>query len=120
MASIAPAAAKCTDGRVLSTVMGMRLVTLAVIAGLCCGCFGYNRPAKRWAYLGNTVLILGGGAAIASDQLGSSDDGMAVSTAAPEYEPPVSGVLLVGAMLVSAGLFGILFNATRPIVKTSR
>ena len=35
--------------------------------GLLAGCFGYTPSARRWAYVGNTVLIAGGGATIALD-----------------------------------------------------
>lgn len=100
----------------------MRLaMALGLVASLS-GCFGYNKSAKRWAYAGNTVLILGGGGVIATDVLGgaSSDAMPVVPTAADSYDPPFSGVMLTGAMLVTAGLVGLLFNATRPNVKTSR
>jgi hypothetical protein len=37
-----------------------------------------------------------------------------------KYSQPISGGIVAGALLVGAGIFGILFNATRPDVKTSR
>ena len=91
------------------------------MATLASGCFGYNRSAKHWAYVGNSVLVVGGGGIIAADRLGSSgaDAGM-TTTAAKPYDPPFSGVLLTGVVLAAAGLVGIVFNATRPIAKTSR
>ena len=70
--------------------------TIALLTGSW-GCFGYNKSAKRWAYAGDAVLIAAGGATIALD-----------------------GALIAGAVLAAAGLFGILFNATRDDVKTSR
>lgn len=94
---------------------------LAVIA-LVSGCFGYNKSAKRWSYAGNTVLILGGGGAIAAD-LVSSDDActeMQPTGAACRYSPPLDGALVAGIVLVTAGVIGILINATRPNVRTSR
>lgn len=97
------------------------LATIALVSAS--GCFGYNRSAKRWAYAGNTVLIVGGGGLIAGDLLlgGPDEPSMNVpSTGADLYEPPVSGVLVAGIVLATAGLVGILFNATRPDVKTSR
>jgi hypothetical protein len=100
--------------------MSMRLVALVTVLALLGGCFGYNKSAKRWAYVGNTVLILGGGGAIAADQLGGESEMSNVPTAAKTYDPPFSGVMLAGAMLVAGGLFGMIFNATRPNVKTSR
>jgi len=97
------------------------IASIVLIAVLATGCFGYNRSAKKWAYVGNTVLILGGGGAIAADRLGSAktDPGLTM-TAADKYDPPFSGAMLAGVMLAAAGLFGIVFNATRPNVKTSR
>lgn len=95
---------------------------LAVLALVACasGCFGYNKSAKRWAYAGNTVLILGGGAAIAGDVLTKDDAAPAMPNQMETYKQPISGGIVVGALLVSAGLFGMIFNATRPNVKTSR
>jgi hypothetical protein len=101
--------------------MGVRFAAIvALLAVLGTGCFGYNRPAKKWAYVGNTVLMLGGGAVIAADQLGASDSEGLSMTAAEPYDPPFSGVMLAGVVLVAAGLVGMIFNATRPEVKTSR
>lgn len=92
---------------------------LALIASLALltGCFGYNRPARRWAYVGDTVLILGGGGAIALDL--TSKDEPCVGDNCP-YESPFSGALVAGVVLAAAGLVGILLNATRTDVKTSR
>jgi len=110
-------------GPVIRWLLSMRgkLVALVTLVAFTTGCFGYNRSAKRWSYVGNTVLILGGGAAIATDQLASSkpDPGLTMTAAKP-YDPPFTGMLLAGVMLVGAGLFGMIFNATRPNVKTSR
>jgi hypothetical protein len=36
------------------------------------------------------------------------------------YRSSISGALVAGAVLAAAGVFGILFNATRDNVKTSR
>lgn len=101
---------------------------MLVAAALMSGCFGYNKSAKRWAYAGDTVLILGGGAAIAADFLikgetcgtGPGFDVMPTGGTPCPYEAPVSGALVAGAVLVAAGLFGMIFNATRPNVKTTR
>lgn len=88
------------------------------------GCFGYNKSAKRWAFAGNTVLILGGGAVIAADVLATSGaDPMMTVTGQPQaerYAPPISGGIIAGTLIASAGIIGILLNATRPNVKTSR
>ncbi len=97
-----------------------RALAVLVAITLTTGCFGYNKSAKRWAYVGNTVLILGGGGAIASDRLASSSPPSMTTTAAKPYDPPFSGVLLAGVVLATAGLVGIVFNATRPNLKTSR
>jgi hypothetical protein len=95
---------------------------LAVLALLACasGCFGYNKSAKRWAYAGNTVLILGGGGVIAADVLTKDSSGPAMPDQMEPYKPPVSGGIVAGALIVAAGVFGIIFNATRPNVKTTR
>ena len=105
-----------------------RAIAVLVTAALISGCFGYNKSAKRWAYAGDTVLILGGAVAIAADLLikgqtcgtGPGFDVMPTAGRPCAYEPPVSGALVAGAVLVAAGLFGMIFNATRPNVKTSR
>lgn len=90
------------------------LVTLLCVTG----CFGYNKSAKRWAYAGDGVLIVGGGGAIAADLLTAEPtcEGMGC----PTFESPISGVLVAGVVLATAGLIGIILNATRPEVKTSR
>ena len=95
---------------------------LAVLALVACasGCFGYNKSAKRWAYAGNTVLILGGGAAITADALSKDSGPPAMPNTQEPYKQPISGGIVAGALLVGAGLFGMIFNATRPNVKTSR
>ena len=81
------------------------------------GCFGYNRGAKGWSYVGNTFLIAGGGAAIAVDRTTTKD--ACTGTGCMTYSAPFSGMLLTGAIFVTAGLVGIVLNATRPNVKGS-
>ena len=89
-------------------------ITMVALLG---GCFGYNKSAKRWAYVGDTVLVLGGGGAIALDV--TSKDEPCMGDNCP-YKSPIRGGLVAGVVLAAAGLFGILFNATRTNVKTSR
>jgi len=103
----------------------MRLArsAMALIASLTllAGCFGYNKSAKRWAYVGDAVLIAAGGATIALDL--TSKDPPCMPDAMNNgcsYRSPIRGALIAGAVLAAAGLFGILFNATRDTVKTSR
>lgn len=95
---------------------------VCVAAALLTGCFGYNKSAKRWAYVGDTVLVLGGGGIIAADM--TSRDSAPCMPVMPNtpcaYEAPLTGALIAGAVLAAAGLFGFVFNATRPTVKTSR
>ena len=100
--------------------MGSSRRALALLAtiSLVGGCFGYNRSAKRWSYLSDSVLILGGGATIAIDRSQKTEPCM--GTSCPVYHSSISGGLIAGVVLVAAGVFGIVFNATRPIVKTSR
>jgi len=96
----------------------MRPVALVACVALLTACFGYNSSAKKWAYAGDAVLILGGGAAIAGDEL--TKPAPCTGAGCPTYKEPLSGGLIAGIVLVSAGVFGILFNATRENVKTSR
>jgi hypothetical protein len=84
------------------------------------GCFGYNQSAKRWAYVGDAVLILGGGAAIAGDV--TSKDARCMPDAMGNgctYQSSIHGQVVAGVVLAVAGLAGIVINATRPDVKTS-
>lgn len=99
--------------------MGFSRSALAAVAlvALLTGCFAYNKPAKRWAYVGDSVLILGGGGAIALDV--TSKDEPCMGDNCP-YKSPIHGAMVAGVVLVTAGLFGILFNATRANVKTTR
>lgn len=90
--------------------------TLAL--ALCAGCFGYNPAAKRTAYLGDSVLLVGGGAAIAAELL--LDEEACMGAGCVEPLSPITGPLVAGTMLVTAGLVGIILNATRPNVKISR
>ena len=93
-----------------------RVVALVACAALATGCFGYNSSAKKWAYVGDTVLILGGGGAIAADILTKeSCEGVDCN-----FDPPFGGGTVAGVLLVTAGIVGMVFNATRSTVKTSR
>lgn len=98
-----------------------RLVALVTTLALVSGCFGYNKSAKRWAYLGDTLLILAGGGVVTGEVL-TKDEPCMVSVMMPRcrYEAPFTGGMVAGVVLAAAGVFGILFNATRPNVKTSR
>ena len=99
---------------------GRSLALLAALAIGTTGCFGYNKSAKGWSYVGDSVLILGGGGAIAGGILTKDEPAACkVNTMCP-YESPISGVLVAGVVLAVAGLVGIVVNATRPNVKTSR
>jgi hypothetical protein len=98
-----------------------RALPLIASVSLLAGCFGYNPSAKRWAYVGNGVLIVGGGATIALDVM--TKDAPCMPDAMNNgcsYRAPVGGAMIAGIVLVAAGVFGILFNATRDDVKTSR
>jgi hypothetical protein len=88
----------------------------AIVALACGGCFGYTRGAKGWSYVGDAVLIAGGGAAIALDETQTSTcEGMGC----PKYTAPVSGGIVAGTVLITAGIVGILLNATRPKAKSA-
>jgi hypothetical protein len=89
---------------------------VALIA-LLSGCFGYDPGAKKWAYVGDTLLIVGGGAAIGADL---ATRPAACSGPTCTYQAPIDGGLVAGVVLVTAGVVGIIYNATRAPVKTSR
>ncbi|HET9626885.1 MAG TPA: hypothetical protein VFP84_36245 [Kofleriaceae bacterium] len=100
--------------------VAMTVASITLIAFLS-GCFGYNKSAKRWAYVGDAILLVGGGTAIAIDvtqkETPCKPDEMGNGCT---FQPSVHGALIAGVVLAAAGLFGILFNATRDDVKTSR
>jgi hypothetical protein len=103
--------------------MGLARRSVAVLASLTllAGCFGYNKSAKRWAYVGDAVLIAAGGATIALDVTSKDPPCMPdANNNGCSYRSPIHGALIVGAVLAAAGVFGVLFNATRDNVKTSR
>jgi hypothetical protein len=92
-------------------------VALLAVVALLTGCFGYNSSAKKWAYVGNSVLIVGGAASIA---LAIDNKPAPTGTGVAVYQEPFNGGLVGGVLLVAAGVFGIIFNITRDTVKTSR
>lgn len=94
------------------------MFALVVGSGAGAGCFGYNRGAKRWSYVGDALLIVGGGAAIGVEETSKPAD--CTGPGCPSYTPPFRGGLVVGAVLVVAGVAGLVINATRTTVKTSR
>ncbi len=94
----------------------MRLVSLGLCVALLAGCFGYNSSAKKWAYVGNVILIAGGGTALALDQ---TNKPAACEGSSCPYQSPVRGGMVAGALLIGAGLLGIVFTATRDTVKSS-
>jgi hypothetical protein len=97
----------------LALVASITLLSATTLSG----CFGYNSSAKRWAYVGDTVLILGGGGLIAADVTSKEDPCTGDNCL---YESSIHGEMVLGALLVAAGVAGILFNVTRDNVKTSR
>ncbi len=94
-----------------------RVVALVACAALLAGCFGYSNSAKKWSYVGDTVLILGGGGAIAADLLTHEP---CEGVSCPDFDPPFGGGTVAGVVLVTAGIVGMIINATREPVKTSR
>ena len=97
----------------------------ATVATASTGCFGYNSSAKKWAYAGDTLLVLGGAGAIAADVL-TYERMECPANPAPggaycsDFSLPFGGAMVAGAVLVTAGIVGMIVNATRPTVKTSR
>ena len=93
-----------------------RVAALLACISLATGCFAYDSSAKKWAYVGDAVFIAGGGGAIAADVLTHKPcEGNNCS-----FDPPFGGGTVAGAVLVTAGIIGIIINATRSPVKTSR
>ncbi|CAN5121966.1 hypothetical protein BH11MYX1_BH11MYX1_12370 [soil metagenome] len=97
--------------------MTTRLLSLGMCLTLLAGCVGYNGSAKKWAYFGDVILLAGGGAALAVDQ---TNKPAACEGSSCPYQSPVRGGTVAGALLIGAGLLGVLFTATRDTVKTSR
>jgi hypothetical protein len=100
----------------------MKAVSIVVSVALATGCFGYTPSAKKWSYVGNVVLLAGGAATIAADiatRPGSCTP-MSNGMGCPLYTPPFDGALVAGVMLITAGVIGIVLNATRAELKTSR
>lgn len=97
----------------------MKAVALFVCTALLAGCFGYNSSAKKWAYVGDSVLMLGGGGVVAADQTSSSEPCTTGADACP-YHSPIGGATIAGVVLITAGVVGLLYNLTRPTQKTSR
>ncbi|MBP9087466.1 MAG: hypothetical protein KBG15_15185 [Kofleriaceae bacterium] len=87
---------------------------------------GYSRSAKRWAYLGNSTLIAGGGGAMALgiltyDTSCPSDTGGSSSTnACVTQVGPVSGITIAGTALLIGGIVAIVLTATRPLPRNAQ
>ena len=94
------------------------MVSFVLCVALLAGCFGYSSSSKGWSYVGDAILIAGGGAAVAYD-VTENKPAMCEGAGCP-YQSPVRGGTVAGALLIGAGLIGILFNATRDTAKTSR
>ena len=100
----------------------MKAVAIVASVALASGCFGYSSSAKKWSYIGDVILLAGGAATIAGDiaTRPPSCTPMSNGMGCPLYTPPFDGALVAGVMLVTAGVVGIVLNATRHEVKTSR
>lgn len=97
--------------------MGTQSLAALLVATTLSGCWGYNSSAKGWSYVGDAVLIAGGGLAIGLDQATKPE--ACTGTGCPTFTSPVGGGLILGAALVTAGVIGILFNATRTEVRAA-
>lgn len=98
--------------------MRTRAIALVLVVALLPGCFGYNRSSKGWAYVGDTMLLAAGGAGIAVDAT-SKHEASCDSPGCKPYTSPVGGMLVAGVVVATAGLVGILLNATRANVRAS-
>lgn len=90
----------------------------ALVITMSTGCFGYNRSAKRTAYFGDALLLVGGSATVAAELLLGGDD--CEGPTCMEELSPITGPLVAGSVLITAGIVGLVLNLTRPNVKTSR
>jgi hypothetical protein len=97
----------------------MRVIAALLVVAMLGGCFAYNAPAKKWAYFGDSILIVGGGATIAADIATRPAPCSGTYPMCP-YRAPIDGTMLAGIVLATAGLVGLVINATRKNVKTSR
>lgn len=93
------------------------VVTCVLLSAGTTGCFGYNSSAKKWAYVGDTVLVVGGAAAITGDLVTTGEP--CVGTGCPDFTLPFGGATVAGALLLTAGVVGLFINATRPTLKAS-
>lgn len=98
----------------------MKAVAVVTCLALLTGCFGYNSSAKNWSYAADSVLLLAGAGAIAWDYETRPGPCTLPTLMCPVYTEKVDGGLIAGIALATAGLFGLIFNATRTNVKTSR
>ena len=78
------------------------------------GCWGYTSSSKKWADVGDSLLLVGGAGALA---YGVEDKPAACTGDGCEYHSSIRGGEVVGVALLAAGLFGLLFNITRETVK---
>jgi hypothetical protein len=91
------------------------IVSAMLCVAMLTGCWGYTSSSKKWAYVGDALLIAGGGAALA---YGVEDKPTACSGNGCDYHSEIRGGEVIGVALIAAGLFGIVFNATRDTVKS--
>jgi hypothetical protein len=90
------------------------IVSAMLCVAMLTGCWGYTSSSKKWAYVGDSLLLVGGGAALA---YGVEDKPAACTGDGCEYHSSIRGAEVVGVALLAAGLFGLLFNITRENVK---
>lgn len=90
------------------------------------GCIGYSRSAKRWAYVGNSTLIASGAGALTLGILTydtscpTNAGGSSSTNSCVTQVGPVSGISVVGAMLLVGGIVGIVLTATRPLPRNAQ
>lgn len=94
-----------------------RLAATCAVAATLAGCFGYTRSARSWAYVGDALLVAGGGATIAVGVAGAPAAPPAMAGELPRYQPPLAGPVAAGAFLIAAGVAGLALNATRPLAR---
>jgi hypothetical protein len=96
------------------------LVVAGIFALVNASCVGYSRSGKKAAYVVNSLMIAGGGAAIAADVWLLKPKDCMDDPGCVEPASSLGGAMVLGTMLAVGGLVGIIFTATRKVPSTSR
>ena len=90
------------------------------------GCIGYSRSSKRWAYVGNSTLLASGAGVLTlgiltyDSSCPANTGGSSSTNTCVTKVGPVSGISVVGALLLVGGIVGIVLTATRPLPRNAQ